>query len=157
MKVVFGYIDGNEYAFTFLANGNVKFGDEEYSVSKNIYDILNGGNNVTLRLKVFGGTATLYARASNESVENIEVELVSVRDIIIVGKVGFGGENVEFTVDNVKFVSLTSVDEDNTYHPSDDELNPDIDDDEPDDSIAISIPFNEQTSSVESVLWKLTS
>ncbi len=130
IKVVFGYIDGNEYSFTFLSNGKVKFGEVEYEINKNIYQILNGGNKVTVRVKVFGGNATLYLRASNESVENIEVALLSVKDILVVGKVGFGGENVEFTADNVKFVNLTSIDEDNTYYPSDEELNPDIDDEE---------------------------
>ncbi|MBQ9710369.1 MAG: hypothetical protein IJV67_07095 [Clostridia bacterium] len=134
VKAVFGCIDENEYAFTFLANGNVEFGGVEYEVGKNIYEVLAAGNKVTVRVKVFGGNASLFVRFSNESVENIEIALVTVKEINVVGKVGFGGENAEFTADNVKFVSLTSVDEDNTYYPSDEELNPDTGDDEPEDT-----------------------
>jgi len=146
LKVVFGMIGDEEYAFTFLADGIVKFGEEEYDVGKDVYQILADGNKVTVRVKVFGGKATLYLRASDESVENIDVELLTVSDVILVGKAGFGGANAEFTADNVKFVSLTSLDEDNTYHPSDEELNPDNGDDSTEDSSGSSSDSTEYES-----------
>lgn len=124
IKVVFGKIGDAEYAFTFLSNGNVKFGDNEYTLDKNIYGLLSDGDTVTVRVKVFGAKASLYLRSSSESVENIDVELLSLTDVIVVGQAGFGGINAEFTADNVKFVSLTSVNEDNTYQPSEEELDP---------------------------------
>ena len=115
IKAVFGVNGTNEYAFEFLDDGQVSFNGESYQITKNIYTLLKNGNTVTVRIKVFGSQAELYLRSSDESVENIDIPLMTVDGIAIVGQTGIAAvANSEFTIDNIKFINLTTVKDINT-------------------------------------------
>lgn len=136
----FGFIFGmtGDYAYRLLLSSDAATlvgpdgSERAAALQTDLYALAAGGTTVTVRLEVFGGYANLYLRAANESAEALDTAVASFDGILLVGQVGLlAGENAEFTVDNLSFVSLTSVVDDNTDNRDypDTPVNPDPDPD----------------------------
>mgnify|MGYP004519432469 CR=1 FL=1 len=118
ISVVLGKIRDNAYAMTFKKDGTLVFGETAVNLSFNIYEVIEEGKTVTIRVKLFASAAEVYLRAEGMSVENIDIAVARFAGLNITGKAGVSAEVAsEFVIDNFRFVSLTSVKGDNTGEP----------------------------------------
>jgi hypothetical protein len=87
----------------------------EKNIGIDVFNALSSTGRVTFRIKVLGSKANLYITSASQSYELLEIPIAEFDSILFTGRVGVVTENENgVIIDNVQFVSLVTVKEDNT-------------------------------------------
>lgn len=116
----FTVLFGDAYKLKFDGTTGVTFVDydnaeTQHEVGRSAVAALKANKKVTLRLIVKSHTAALCMRIEDESVEVLETPVLTLDNLDFVGRAGIMTEEGSgISVDNVSFVNMTSVKDDNT-------------------------------------------